>query len=73
MAGGVIREPLDIDSVIDGGERVEQPGEGGGAEELLLTLEEVLSAGLNHQIKSISLLKLAFNVSDSEFSFKHDA
>lgn len=46
VAGGVIMDPLDKDSVMDGGERVEQPGEGGGAEELLLTLDEVLSAGL---------------------------
>ena len=46
MAGGVIMDPLDKDSVMEGGERVEQPGEGGGAEELLLTLDEVLSAGL---------------------------
>ena len=37
---------LGRESDTDGGERVEQPGEGGGADELLLRLEEALSAGL---------------------------
>ena len=39
---------LGIDSESEGGERVEQPGEGGGAEDPLDKLDDVLSTALNN-------------------------
>lgn len=48
VVGGVVIGPLGIDSDMEGGERVEQPGEGGGAEEDPLDkLLELLSTALD--------------------------
>ena len=54
--------PLGAESDIEGGERVEHPGEGGGAEELLLRLEEVLSAALHQTICFIRKNPLKYTI-----------